>query len=161
MLKLEDFFGLSIDDNVSDIQPLLTTLGIEKIIKDTKVVKSLVKKNGRDAAIVAVAIRQQTLKYIKSLINEDFLGYESSFYAKEVNTSSNHDRRYSSEDRLLSFVLQVASTKSQKVMAEDKNILTTKQLREAAFLESRYDRVWEMLSQESHHIVSAFRKSKK
>ena len=57
MLKLEDFFGLSIDDNVSDIQPLLTTLGIEKIIKDTKVVKSLVKKNGRDAAIVAVAIR--------------------------------------------------------------------------------------------------------
>jgi len=95
------------------------------------------------------------------LINEELLDYEPNFYSKDVNTSSNHDRRYSSEDRLLAFALQVASTKSQKMMSEDSKILTVKQLREAGFLESRFDRCWEILSQESHHIVSAFRKSKK
>ncbi len=36
-----------------------------------------------------------------------------------------------------------------------------KQLRDAAFLESRFDRLWEILSQETHHIVTAFRKGKK
>ncbi len=161
MLKLENFFGLAIDDNTSDIQPILAKLNIDNLIKGTKVVKSLTKNNGRDAAIVTVAVRQQALKCLKPLINEDLLDYEPNFYAKDVNTSSNHDRRYSSEDRLLSFALQVASTKSPKMMSEDSKILTVKQLREAGFLESRFDRCWEMLSQESHHIVSAFRKSKK
>lgn len=161
MLKLEDFFGLSIDENVSDIQPILEKLKIEKLIKGTKVVKSLTKSSGRDAAIVTVAIRQQTLKHLKPLLNEDLLDYESGFYSKEINTSSDHDRRYSAEDRLLAFALQVASTKSQKMMADDPKILTVKQLREAAFLGTRFERCWEILSQESEHIVSAFRKSKK
>ena len=97
MLKLEAFFGLAIDENTSDIHTILVKLGIEDLIKNTKVVKSLIKGNGRDAAIVTVAIRQQVLKCIKPMLNEDFLEYEASFYTKDINTSSDHDRRYSSE----------------------------------------------------------------
>ncbi|TQV86459.1 hypothetical protein [Aliikangiella coralliicola] len=161
MLKLEDFFGFMIDDERSDIQPLLETLGIEKEIESTKVVKTLIKNNGRQAPIINVARRQQVLKYIRPLLNEDMIDYEPNYYTKEINTSSNHDRRYGAEDRLLEFALVIASTKSKKVMADEPKILTVKQLREAAFLESRFDRCWEILSQETHHIVSAFRKSKK
>ena len=160
MLKLEDFFGLAIDDERSDIIPLMEMLDIKKEIEGTKVVKTLAKKNGRDSAIAAVARRQQILKIIKPLLNEEMLDYEPNYYNKEINTSSEHDRRYGAEDRLLEYALVVASTKSQKVLASEPKILNAKQLREAAFLETRFDRCWEILSKETHHIVSAFRKGK-
>ena len=160
MLTLEDFFGLFIDEERSDIGPLLETLQISKLVEGTKVVKSLRKRNGRDAAIVNVARRQQVLKHIRSLLNEDMLEYDPNYYTKEINTSSEHDRRYGAEDRLMEFALLIASSKNKKVMANDSNIINVKQLREASFLESRFDRCWEILSRESHHIVAAYRKSK-
>lgn len=161
MLKIEDFFGLLIDESSSDIQPLLATLGIDKAIKGTKVVKNLIKQSGRDAPIVNIAIRQQTLKLLHVLINEKMLDYDSHFYSKEVNTSSNHDRRYGAEERLLDFALLVASTKNQKMMRYDPIIISTKQLREAEFKESRFDKCWNILSDEAQHIISGFRNAKK
>jgi|GEM_PF-2361790 len=161
MIKLEDFFGLAIEEERSDIIPLMDLLDIKSFIEETKVVKTLSKKNGRDSSIVAVARRQQVLKHIKPLLNESMLDYDPSYYTKEINTSSDHDRRYGAEEHLLEYALIVASTKSKKLLAEDSKYLTTKQLREAAFLGSRFDRCWEMLSNETHHIVEAYRKSKK
>lgn len=160
MLKLEDFFGLAIDEDRSDIKALVSLINLGKEIENTKVVKALAKANGRDSAIVGVARRQQVLKLIKPLLNEDMLEYDASYYSKEINTSSNHDRRYGAEDRLLEFALIAASTKSKRILADEPKILTVKQLREAAFLESRFDRCWEILSSETHHIVTAFRKQK-
>jgi len=160
MLKLEKFFGLSIDESVSDIQSLLEILGIEKDILKTNVVKSLRKKNGRNAAIVIVAIRQQALKFIRHLLIEDMLDFETNYYNKEINTSSNHDRRYGAEDRLLQFALLIASTKSPKAMKEEPKFISVKQLREATFKGNRFERCWDILSEETKHIVSAFRKSK-
>ncbi|MCW9000732.1 MAG: hypothetical protein OQK04_18620 [Kangiellaceae bacterium] len=89
------------------------------------------------------------------------LDHEESYYDKEVNTSSEHDRRYGAEDKLLEFALLVASTKSIKVMEDDPSILTPKQLREASFRGTRFDKCWDILSEETNHIVAAFRKSKK
>jgi hypothetical protein len=89
------------------------------------------------------------------------LDYDSLYYTKEVNTSSNHDRRYCSEEKLLQVALIIASTKSIKTLSDQTRIVSVKQLREAAFLETRYDRIWEILSQETHHVVAAFRRSKK
>lgn len=160
ILKLEDFFGLAIDEDRSDIKALMPLIKLERDIEKTKVVKSLSKANGRDSAIVGVARRQQVLKVMKPLLNENMLEYDQSYYTKEINTSSDHDRRYGAEERLLEFALVVASTKSKKLLADEPKILTVKQLREAAFLESRFDRCWEILSNETHHIVSAFRKQK-
>ncbi|WP_196138429.1 hypothetical protein [Aliikangiella sp. G2MR2-5] len=161
MLKLSDFFGLSIDEDVSDIRPLLEALSINKEIEKTKVVTSLKKKNGTDAAIVNVGRRQQVLKLIQPLVNSDMLDYEANYYDKEINTSSDHDRRYGAEDKLLMFSIIVASTKSLKIARDDTNLPTIKLLREAKFKETRFDRLWDVLSDETSHIVSAYRKSKK
>ncbi|MGX5174451.1 hypothetical protein ACUR5C_10575 [Aliikangiella sp. IMCC44653] len=161
MLELNDFFGLAIDEDISDIKYFITLIKLKKLIEGTNVVQTLAKQNGRNAAIVNVARRQQMLKAIKPLLNAKMKNYEASFYSKEVTTSSEHDRIYSAEDKLLEFALLVASTKSKKVMLEDPNILTVKQLREAKFLGTRFDRCWEILSVESSHTVTAYRKAKK
>lgn len=160
MLKLDSFFGLLIDEERSDVLHFMELVDISKTIESTKVVKTLAKQNGKNAAIVNVARRQQILKLIKPLLNENMLDYEANYYTKEINTSSEHDRRYGSEDHLLEYALLVASSKSKKVLADEPKIINVKQLRDAAFLETRFDRCWEILSQESSHIVEAYRKSK-
>lgn len=158
MLKLLDFFGLAIDEDRADIIPLMELLGINQEIENTKVVNTLKKKNGRDAPIVAVARRQQVLKMIKPMLNENMLEHDPNFYDKEINTSSEHDRRYGAEEKLLEYALLVASTKSKHILETEGGFISLKQLREAAFLETRFDRCWEILSSQTHHIVSAFRK---
>lgn len=161
MLKLDDFFGVILDEERSDLGTIFSTFKVDSLINGTNVVKKLSRTNGSDSPIVAVAKRQQFLKMIKPLINDDMIEYDGSYYSKEVNTSSNRDRQYGSEDKLLQVALIVASTKSLKMLENEEKIVNVKQLRDAAFLETRFDRLWEILSQETHHIVSAFRKAKK
>lgn len=160
MLKLEDFFGIKLEEERSDISSFLSAVDVDDQIKNTNVVKKLAASNGSDSPIVGVAKRQQFIKLIKPLVNEDMLDYDQHYYTKEINTSSNHDRRYCAEEKLLQVALIIASTKSIKTLENEPHILGVKQLREAAFLESRFDRLWEVLSQETHHIVTAFRKGK-
>ena len=161
MLKLDDFFGLVLEEERSDITSFLEAVNVNGQINKTKVVKNISRKNGSDSPIVGVARRQQFIKMIKPLVNEEMLEYDSRYYSKEVNTSSNHDRRYGAEDKLLQIGLIIASTKSIKTLGNEQNIVNAKQLRDATFLETRFDRLWEILSQETHHIVTAFRKGKK
>jgi len=160
MLKLEDFFGLKLEEERSDITTFLSAVNVDDEINNTKIVKKIAKSNGSDSPIVGVARRQQFLKLIKPLVNENMLEYDERYYTKEINTSSNHDRRYCAEDKLMQIALIIASTKSIKMLENDPNIVNVKQLREAAFLETRFDRLWEILSQETHGVVSAYRKSK-
>ncbi len=161
MLKLEDFFGIKLEEERSDITSFLSAVNVDDQINKTNVVKKLSSSNGADSPIVGVARRQQFIKLIRPLVNEDMLEYDPRYYTKEVNTSSDHDRRYCAEEKLLQVALIIASTKSMKTLENEPGILSVKQLRDAAFLESRFDRLWEILSQETHHIVTAFRKGKK
>jgi len=117
MLKLKDFFGLLIEEEYADIQPLLDILDVSRLIDQTQVVKSLIKQNGSKAAIVNVARRQQVLKMLRILLDDKMLDYDPLYYVKEITTSSDHDRRYGAEDKLLEFALIVASTKSKRVNA--------------------------------------------
>lgn len=161
MISLNDFFGLPIEKEKSDMMPLLEQLGIANEIEKTDVVKSLSKKNGSSAPIVNVGRRQQVLKLLRPFLNEELLPFEQSFYDKEVNTSSDRDRKYAAEDKLLEFALLVASTKSPQVMAADPNIVTVKQLREASFKGNRFEKCWDILSDETRHIVTSYRNSSK
>ena len=161
MLKLDDFFGLKLDDERSDISTFLSAVIVDDEITSTKVVKRLAGSNGADSPIVGVARRQQFIKMLKPLVNEELLEYDQRYYSKEVNTSSNHDRRYCAEDKLLQVGLIIASTKSIKTLENEPNIVNVKQMREASFMETRFERLWEILSQETHHVVKAFRKNKK
>ncbi len=161
MLKLDDFFGVILEEERSDISTFLSVVNIDDEINKTRLVKKLSSSNGSSSLIVSVARRQQFIKMIKPLVNEDMLEYDARYYSKEINTSSQHDRRYGAEDKLLQIALIIASTKSIKTLENEPNIINVKQLREAVFLEARFDRLWEILSQETHHIVKAFRKGKK
>lgn len=160
MIVLSKFFGLVIDDETSDLIPLLEELGIKEFIEESKVVSTLKKQAGKDSPIVTVGRRQQILKLIKPILNEDMLEFEENYYDKEINTSSEHDRRYGAEDKLLEFALLVATTKCHKVRVEEPKFISVKQLREATFKGSRYDKCWDILSEETNHIISAYRKSK-
>jgi len=161
MLKLEDFFGIKLEEERSDISSFLEGVKVNDMINNTKVVKQIAKSNGSDSPIVGVARRQQFIKMLKPLLGETILDYDPLYYTKEVNTSSNHDRQYCAEEKLLQVALIIASTKSIKTLSDQTKIVSVKQLREAAFLETRYDRVWEILSQETHHVVAAFRRGRK
>jgi len=161
MLKLVDFFGIKLEEERSDISSFLEGVKVNDMINNTKVVKQISASNGSDSPIVGVARRQQFIKLLRPLLSETMLDYDPLYYTKEVNTSSNHDRRYCSEEKLLQVALIIASTKSIKTLSDQTKIVSVKQLREATFLETRYDRIWEILSQETHHVVAAFRRSKK
>ncbi|MDQ7050883.1 MAG: hypothetical protein Q9M92_15670 [Enterobacterales bacterium] len=161
MLKLADFFGLKLDPERSDISSFLEAVNVDNMINNTNVVKKIAASNGRDSPIVGVARRQQFLKLIKPLLNETMLDYDAHYYIKEVNTSSDHDRRYCAEDKLIQVALIIASTKSIKTLESEPNIPGVRQLREAAFLGSRFDRLWDVLTEETSHVIKAFRKGKK
>ncbi len=161
MLTLDDFFGLKLEEERSDISSLLDSIGVDYQINQTNVVRNIAASNGLDSPIVGVARRQQFLKMIKSLLVSEMLNYDANYYTKEVNTSSKHDRRYCSEEKLISVALVIASTKSLKVLKTDPSIMSEKHIRENAFVGSRFDKLWELLTAETQHIVDAFRKSKK
>jgi hypothetical protein len=161
MLKIEDFFGIKLEQERSDITSFLSAIKVNDFINGTKVVKQIAAKNGSDSPIVGVARRQQFLKMIKPLVNEKMIDYDPVYFTKEVNTSSHHDRQYCAEDKLLQVALIIASTKSMKTLENESYILNVKQLRDASFLESRYDRLWSILAEETSHIIEAFRKRKK
>ena len=161
MLKLDDFFGLKLDEERSDISSLLNSIGVDYQINQTNVVRKLASSNGIDSPIVGVARRQQFLKFIKPLLVGDMLKYDPNYYTKEVNTSSEHDRRYCSEEKLLLTALVIASTKSLRVLKTDPNIISAKHIRQKEFVGTRFDKLWELLSVETQHVVDAFRKGKK
>ena len=89
------------------------------------------------------------------------LNYDPNYYTKEVNTSSQHDRRYCAEEKLILTALIIASTKSLRVLKTDPNIISAKHIRQSEFVGSRFDKLWELLTKETQHIVDAFRKTKK
>ena len=161
MLKLEQFFGLKLEEKRSDISPFLSAVNVDEKINNTKVVKKISATNGTDSRIAGVARRQQFIKLLKPLVNEDMLDYDSRYYTKEINTSTDHDRRYGAEEKLLQLALVIASTKSIKILENQPNIVNVKQLRAAAFSETRFDRLWEILNRETYHVVKTFRKGKK
>ncbi|MFT6733093.1 MAG: hypothetical protein ACJAS9_001278 [Polaribacter sp.] len=161
MLTLANFFGLKLEEERSDISSLLNLIGVDYQIHQTNVVRKIAASNGIDSPIVGVARRQQFLKMIKPLLAADMLKYDASYYTKEVNTSSIHDRRYCSEEKLILVALVIASTKSLRVLKADPKIMSEKNIRENAFVGSRFDKIWEILTQETQHVVDTFRKSKK
>ncbi|PHS15298.1 MAG: hypothetical protein COA86_13840 [Kangiella sp.] len=161
MLKLDDFFGLKLEEERSDISSLLNLIGVDYQINQTNVVRKIAASNGIDSPIVGVARRQQFLKMIKPLLVSDMLKYDANYYTKEVNTSSQHDRRYCSEEKLILVASVIASTKSLRVLKADPNIMSEKNIRENAFVGTRFDKMWDLLTKETQHIVDAFRKSKK
>lgn len=161
MINLDDFFGLKIEEERSDITSLLESIGVDHQIRQTNVVKMISASNGADSPIVGVARRQQFLKLIKPLLVDDMLKFDPNYYEKEVNTSTEHDRRYCCEDKLIQVALIIASTKSLRVLKTDQSIISARHIRENAFVGSRFDKLWELLTKETQHIVDAFRKGKK
>ncbi len=160
MVKLSQFFGLVIDEKLSDFAPILHKLKVSTAIEQTEVVRQLKKQNGRDAPIVNVGRKQQVLKLIKPLLDAKMLPYDERYFKKEINTSTERDRRYGAEEKLLEFALLVATNKSRKIREADGKAQTMKHLRDPSLEDKRFKRFWDLLSESTAHIVAAYRKGK-
>lgn len=161
-MKLNDFFGVDIDKYEYSTNRVLDFLGVRRTIEKTRQVSDLINAFDASSPYVDVAKRQQLLLFLKPLLSKQFLPHDDRFYTKDVNTGTDKDRRYNSEDKLLKIVLSVAT-------GERYNALLEKEFKpDSAILRSlnkdadeRYDRLKHILSENIRPILEQFKIDKK
>lgn len=156
-MELNDFFGMDFNIKKFDINILLDLLSIRRKIEDTKQVKQIAERFGKHSSYVLLAKRQQTLNYFRPLLESSMLEYDSIYYAKAVNTASDRDRRYNSEEKLLELVLIVATGKTLRDLHNSEFKPTVEVLRGVKHAE-RFDRIWDVLTRETRDLIVAFKK---
>ena len=160
-LKLENFFGLDLEQTRFDPLDLLDRLGLKEVAAKTKSINDLIEENSDRHPIVSIARRQLGLKHIKLLLCQKFLSHDKHFYDKEVNTATDRDRRYGCEDKLIwiAWMFAYGKTKEQ-ILAENPN-MSTKSIREDNTRETqRFDRIWTIMTKASQADIDAYRKQK-
>lgn len=156
-MELNDFFGLDFNFKQFDINALLDLLGIRRVIESTRQVTQITERFGKHSAYVELAKRQQTLNNFKLLLERPLLDYDALYYEKEINTASEHDRRYNAEEKLLEYTLIVASGQTPRQLKHSEFKPDIKTLRGLAATE-RFDRLWDVLSREAGEVIAAFKK---
>ncbi len=157
-MEREDFFGLDFRIKNFDINILLDLLSIRSKIESIDTVKQISKKFGKSSAFLMVSKRQQTLKFLKPLLDDEFNHFDQFYYEKEVNTASEHDRRYNAEERILEFALMVASGKTYRELKKEEFKPGLHTLRELKSSE-RYDCLWNVLLTVEKNTIEQFKKA--
>ncbi len=75
-MERDDFFGLDFRIKIFDINILLDLLSIRRKIEEIETVKQISRKFGKSSAFLMVSKRQQTLKFLKPLLDNDFNNYD-------------------------------------------------------------------------------------
>ena len=158
-MELADFYGLDFNLKKFEVNILLDMLGIRRKIEATNQVKSIISRFGMHSSYTQLAKRQQALNYFKPLIEQPMLAYDSLYYIKEVNTATDHDRRYNAEERLLDLALIIASAMTPRERVNTGFKPTLEVLRGIAHTD-RFDRLWDVLTRESQNIIAAFKQEK-
>ena len=158
-MEIQDFFGLDFSIKRFEINTLLDLLGIRRKIEETSQVKKIIERFGMNSPYTNLAKRQQTLNYFKPLIENAMQPHNPLYYVKAVNTATENDRFYNAEERLLELVLIVASGKTNRELLNTEYKPSVKVLRNIDHSE-RFDRLWEILSQESREVIESFKKEK-
>jgi len=157
-MERDEFFGLDFRIKSFEINILLDLLSIRRKIENIETVKQITKRFGKSSAFLMVSKRQQTLKFLKPLLDEDFSGFDQRYYEKEINTASEHDRRYNAEEHILEFALIVASGKTLRELKQEEFKPGLRTLRELKGSD-RYDRLWEVLSSVEKETIEQFKKA--
>ena len=104
-------FGVNIDFAYFDVFELLEVLGISRRILKTERVANLIKKHGEKHHIVSVAIRQVLLSELKLTLNKELLPFHSPFQDVHI-TSTDYERRYEAEEKLILLCYSISLSKS-------------------------------------------------
>ncbi len=157
-MERDDFFGLDFRIKNFDINILLDLLSIRSKIEAIETVKQIARRFGKSSTFLMVSKRQQTLKFLKPLLEDEFRGYDQYYYEKEVNTASENDRRYNAEERILEYALMVASGKTYRELKKEEFKPGLHSLRELSS-DERYDRLWEVLNTIEKDTIDQFKKA--
>ena len=160
-MEIKDFFGVDISKYPYETNRILDFLGLRRSIEKTEQVKNLIDAFGESSPYADVAKRQQLLKYLKPLLSKELLPYDKYYYTKDVNTATDKDRRYNSEDRLLRIVLSVATGERYNTLVDNEFKPDITALRNTNRYESeRYDRLKQVLDDHTRAILDEFKKDK-
>lgn len=119
MPKLEQFFGIDLSKKDYDLDEFIRIVGLEKEVQQHATTKSLAQELGEGHRMVQISKRQYALKLLRPLFSNKCLAYDAHFYKKDCNTSSERDRRYGAEEKLLQFGLIIAAGRSlHQIQAE-------------------------------------------
>jgi len=157
-MERDEFFGLDFRIKKFDINLLLDLLSIRRKIENLDNVKKITARFGKSSSFLMLSKRQQTLKFLRDLLSDEFSDYDQYYYQKEINTSSAHDRRYNAEDRILEFALIVASGKTYAQLKQEEFKPGLRSLR-ALRSSERYDRLWDLLSTVESNTIKQFKKA--
>ncbi len=155
-MKIRDFFGLDLSQSTFSIDFYLKQKGLLNKIKETTAVHSLTERHGEEHFIVRIAKRQAALKYLKPLINAHMLPHDTYYYTKEINTATDHDRRYDAEEQFLTYCLIIASGKSLAALERAEFTPTVRALRQT-IARKRFERYWGVLAEQTGDNIKQFK----
>ena len=162
VVKLEQFFGVDLSKREYDLTSFIRSVGLEKEIQQHASTQALEKQFGEGNRVVQISKRQVILKSLRTLLGNKFLPYDSIFYRKECNTSSDSDRRYGAEEKLLQFSLMIASGKSLHQIEIEKFKPDIQYLREqSAKPDKLLNKLEGIMSEDTRADILAFKKKKK
>lgn len=162
MVKLTQFFGVDLSKKEYDLNSFIGSVGLEGEIKNHGSTQALEKELGEGNRVVQISKRQVILKALRPLLANKCLPYDAHFYRKECNTSSESDRRYGAEEKLLQFALMIASGKSLFQMEAENYKPDIQYLREeSAKPDQLFDRLESIMKEDTRADILAFKKKKK
>ncbi|WP_067099960.1 HD-GYP domain-containing protein [Marinomonas atlantica] len=93
-------FGVNVDFGYFNVFELIDVLGLRSRVLKTSRVANLIKQHGRKHHIVSVVIRQVVLSELESILDGSLLAYDPNFQESPITTSE-YERRYEAEDKLI------------------------------------------------------------
>ena len=153
-------FGVNIDFAYFDVFELLEVLGISRHILETERVANLIKKHGEKHHIVSIAIRQVFLSELKATLNKELLPFHSPFQDAHI-TSTDYERRYEAEEKLIMLCYSISLSKSVTSVRRLKGEGLSKTFREFHSKgKSLYDYFRSILNDNTRDYVLAYKEGR-
>jgi hypothetical protein len=159
-MKIMDFFGIDLDQTQFDVNYYVDLLKASKQIRKDRKIKQLIVEFNPKHPIVCIAKRQLLIKTLRPLINSKLSIHDEYWYIKEVNTSSDHDRLYGAEEKLLQLGLVLATGKVYRRLLQNKYKPSVKTLRAAQSTHNRgrFDYFWQILNKETKDYIMRYKR---
>lgn len=156
--KVEQFFGLNLQAEQFSVDHFAEIVGLKRRLAKDRMVQRLIAANGSSHLIVSIVKRQILLKLMKGFLRHRFLNYDESYYNKEVNTATSHDRRYGAEEKLLWFCLIIATGRTVKQLERIHFKPGIEALRRMPNMnDSLFEKYWEIMSDATGEYISKFK----
>lgn len=157
-MDIMDFFGIDLDQDTYNTDTLLDLLKIDKQIVKSKTVKQLSRENGEDHPIVEIAKRQLSLKFFRKFLEEGIMPYDEFWYTKDNNYSSDQNRLYGSQEKMIQVCLAIAMGKPVKKLIDDEIKPNARAIRDIES-QQRFAKLWEILSDNTRERIESHKRA--